>query len=110
MKQVKMNAYQTEGYAITVELEVDSLNDYAKNFLHIFNNVRESKELLNIKNYYGSNDVTVYCELESKDAAMKYLKTFGEIKDCEKVLMYQMEEPDYDLDEYYDVVAIPSFE
>lgn len=105
-----MNAYQTEGYAITVELEVDSLNDYAKNFLHIFNNVRESKELLNIKNYYGSNDVTVYCELESKDAAMKYLKSFGEIKDCEKVLMYQMEEPDYDLDEYDDVVVIPSFE
>lgn len=109
MKQVKTDVYELEGYAITVSVE-GNIEEYAKNFLHIFNNVRESKELVKVKNYYGSNDVTVYCELDSKDALIKYLGNFGEIKGCEKVLMYQMEEPDYDFDKYYDAVIIPTFD
>ena len=109
MKEIKANVYELEGYAVTVEIE-GSLKEYAENFLHIFNNVRESKELLKVKNYYGSNDVTVYCELDSKDALVKYLKMFGEIKGCEKVLMYQMEEPEYDFEKYDDAIVIPDFE
>ena len=109
MKQIKMNVYEFDGYAVTVEIE-GNVKEYAESFLHIFNNVRESKELLKVKNYYGSNDVTVYCELDSKDALTKYLKMFGKIKSCEKVLMYQMEEPDYDLDKYDNVVVVPDFE
>lgn len=109
MKQVKTNVYELEGYAVTVEIE-GNIKEYAESFLHIFNNVRESSELIKVKNYYGSNDVTVYCELEAKDKLTKYLRAFGEIKGCEKVLMYQMEEPDYDIDKYYDAVIIPEFD
>jgi len=109
MKQVETKVYEVEGYAITVNVEGD-VKEYAENFLHIFNNVRESSELIKVKNYYGSNDVTVYCELDAKDALIKYLKAFGEIQRCEKVLMYQMEEPDYDIDRYYDAVIIPEFD
>ena len=109
MKQIKTNVYEMEGYAVTVNVE-GNVEEYAKNFLHIFNNVRESRELIKVKNYYDSNDVTVYCELDSKDALIKYLKMFGEIKGCEKVLMYQMEEPDYDLDKYYDAIIAPEFD
>ena len=109
MREIKVNAYEMEGYAVTVEVE-GSFEEYATNFLHIFNNVRENKELLKIKNYYGNNDVTVYCELDFKDALIKYLKMFGEIKSCEKVLMYQMEEPDYDFDKYYDAIVVPTFD
>ena len=105
MKELKLNANETEGYAITVEVEGD-VKEYAESFLHIFNNVRESQELLKVKNYYGSNDVTVYCELEAKDKLVKYLKAFGKIKECEKVLVYQVEEPEYDIDKYYDVVIV----
>lgn len=108
MKEVKINTYATEGYAVTVEVEGD-VKEYAESFLHIFNNVREAKELLKVKNYYDSNDVTVYCELEAKDGLVKYLKAFGKIKDCEKVIVYQVEEPEYDIDEYYDVVVVPEF-
>lgn len=105
MKEVKVNANVTEGYAVTVEVE-GNVREYAESFLHIFNNVREAKELLNVKNYYGSNDVTVYCELEAKESLVDYLKAFGKIKGCEKVIVYSVEEPDYDLDEYYDVVIV----
>ena len=108
MKEIKVNAYATEGYAVTVEVEGD-VKEYAKSFLHIFNNVRESKELLKVKNYYGSNDVTVYCELEAKEGLVKYLKAFGKIKDCEKVMVCGVEEPEYDIDEYIDVIIVPDF-
>lgn len=105
MKEIKANVCELEGYAITVEIE-GNIVEYAESFLHIFNNVRESKELFKVKNYYDSNDVTVYCELDSKDALTKYLKAFGKIKDCQKVLVYQMEEPDYDFDKYNDAIVI----
>lgn len=109
MKEIKANVYETEGYAVTVDVEGD-IEGYAKSFLHIFNNVRESKELFKVKNYYDSNEVTVYCELDSKDALIKYLKAFGEIKGCERVLLYQLTEPEYDLDKYYDAIVVPDFE
>lgn len=109
MKEFKASVLEMEGYAITVNIEGD-VDEYAKSFLHIFNNVRESSELIKVKNYYGSNDVTVYCELEAKDSLIKYLKAFGEIQTCEKVLMYQIEEPNYDIDKYYDAVIIPDFD
>ena len=109
MKQAAVRVYELEGYAITVDVEGD-IKEYAESFLHIFNNVRESKELLRVENHYGSNDVTVYCELDSKDALIKYLKMFGKITECEKVLMYQMEEPEYDIDKYNNAVVIPKFD
>jgi hypothetical protein len=108
MKDIKINAYATEGYAVTVEVE-GNVKEYAESFLHIFNNVRESKELLKVRNYYDSNDATVYCELEAKDDLVKYLKAFGKIKECEKVLVYATEEPEYDIEKYYDVIIVPDF-
>lgn len=109
MKQVETKVCQSEGYAVTVEIE-GNVTEYAESFLHIFNNVRQASELIKVKNYYGSNDVTVYCELEAKDDLTKYLKAFGKIKSCEKVLLLQMEEPDYDIDKYYDAVIVPEFD
>lgn len=109
MRELKLNAVETEGCAVTVEIEGNVI-EYAESFLHIFNNVRASKELLKIKNYYGSNDVTVYCELEFKEALIKYLKAFGKIKGCEMVLLYQLEEPEYDFDKYDDTVLVPDFD
>ena len=109
MKQVKATVYELEGYAITVDVE-GNIEEYAKNFLHIFNNVRENKELLKVKNHYDSNHVTVYCEEESKEMTIKYLKMFGEIVSCERALLYQLEEPDYDFDKYDDAIIIPEFE
>ena len=109
MRELKMNVFETEGYAVTVEIEGD-VKEYAESFLHIFNNVRESKELLKVKNYYGSNDVTVYCEAEHREALIKYLKAFGEIKGYARVLMYQLEEPDYNINKYDDAIVVPNFD
>lgn len=109
MKQVEVNVFETEGYAVTVEIEGNA-KEYGESFLHIFNNVRANDELIKVKNYYGSNEVTVYCELEAKDKLVKYLSAFGKIKGCEKVLLLQMEEPEYDIDKYYDAIIVPEFD
>lgn len=109
MRELKANIFETEGYAVTVEIE-GNVKEYAESFLHIFNNVRASEELLKVKNYYDNNDVTVYCELDAKEKLVKYLKMFGKIKGCEKVLMYQMEEPEYDIDKYYEAIVVSDFE
>ena len=108
MRELNLNVVETVGYAVMVEVE-GNINEYAESFLHIFNNVRANEGLLKVKNHYNSNDVTVYCELDSKEALVKYLKMFGKIKSCEKVLMYQMEEPEYDFDKYDEAIVIPEF-
>lgn len=109
MKQQKLNVNEFEACAVTVEVE-GNVEEYAMNFLHIFNNVRENKELLKIKNHYDSNDVTVYCKSKFKDSLVKYLKMFGKIKNCKNVLVYELEEPYYDFDKYDEVVIATEFE
>lgn len=110
MKEIQVNVNQFEGLAVTVEVE-GNIDEYAKSFLHIFNNVRNSKELLKVENHYNNNDVTVYCMEETQESLIKYLKNFGEIKSIEKVLMYQLQDAyDYDFDKYEEAVVIPDFE
>ena len=109
MKQIKVNANEFEGYGITVTIE-GGLDTYAKSFLHIFNNVRESSELYKVENNYN-NDVTVYCKPEVKKRLIEYLENFGEIKRTEMVLMYQLtEDLDWDYEKYYEQVVVPYFE
>lgn len=110
MKQVKLNVNKFEGCAITVDVK-GGIEEYAKSFLHIFNNVRDSKKLFKVENHFN-NDVTVYCEPNYKDKVIKYLENFGEIKDCEKVLMYQIEDIDsgFDFDKYDEAVIVPYFD
>ena len=106
MKQRKLNVTEFEGCGVTVTIK-GGVEEYAKKFLAIFNNVRESRELLSVENSYD-NDVTVYCEPESKDELVKWLEQFGEVKSVEKMLMYQIDDlPDYDLDKYWGQVVVP---
>lgn len=109
MRELKMNVFETEGCAVTVEIE-GGLEEYAKNLLHILNNVREHKALKKMVNHYGSNDVTVYCTLDAKDETIKYLESFGHVKSYERVLMYQLEEPDYNINKYDDAVVVPDWD
>ena len=109
MKSIRANVSEFEGCAVTVDIK-GNVEEYAQSFLHIFNNVRESNELFKVRNYYDDNCVTVYCEPDSKDALKKYLKAFGKIKSCEKVVLYRMEEPEFDIDKYYDAVLVPDFD
>jgi hypothetical protein len=108
MKTVKLNVNKFDGLAITVDVK-GGVEEYAMSFLHIFNNVRENEKLFRVENYHN-NDVTVYCEEESKESLIKYLKNFGEIKSIEKMLMYQIEDTDeFPSNEYEGEVIVPYF-
>lgn len=106
MKEVRLFASGFEGYGVTVTIEGD-IEEYAKSFLAIYNNVRENRELLAITNHYN-NDVTVYCEEETRTALIEYLENYGKIKSVEKVMLYQVDKlPDYDIEKYEEAVLVP---
>lgn len=111
MKQKMLQANQFEGWAVTVDVEGNT-QEYAMALLHIFNNVRESRELLNVANSYD-NRITVYCREKSKDALVEYLENFGKITDCGKVLCWEIDGcwlPERDYDKYSDEIIVPYIE
>ena len=108
MSKVKLDATGVEGYAVTAKFS-DDLVTYAKDFLKVFNNVREYGELLGVRNYYSSNNVTVYCRVRDKDAVVDFLENFGDIVNCDKVLVYQVEEPAYDIEKYSNIFVSNKF-
>lgn len=108
-KQTKMLVNEFEGYGVTVTIE-GTIEEYAKKFLAIFNNVKEYNNLYYMENDYGNN-VTVYCSEDWKDRVSEWLSGFGTVKSCNKVMLYQIiSEPDYDLDTYDSAVVVPYFE
>ncbi len=105
-KMLRLNATEYEGFAIRVMLS-DNLNEYAKDFLAIFNNVKSDSRLLYMENHYN-NDVTVYCKPKDKEDVVEWLKGYGKIKDTNTVLVYEINDlPDYDFEKYYTQVVTP---
>ena len=97
---------QSTGYKITVKLYANDLEEYAKAFLAIFNNVRESKDLIEVTNSSYSHKVWITCKENVKNQAVSWLEQFGEIDEIDKVLLVGLEEVDvdYDFDEYEDLM------
>lgn len=88
-----------KGYKIGVEI----LDNYPLNFLHIFNNVRESEELVAITNNYA-NTVYVTGVEEVREELKHYLSQFGEIVFEEPVLIATLDDTLYYDTEYYSFV------
>lgn len=66
----------------------ENIEDYAKSFLAIYNNVKNDKDLLKMYNDYGNN-VYVVCEENVRDVAVQFLEQFGEVKSVDKVEVVQ---------------------
>lgn len=111
MKETMLRANKFDGWSVTVDVEGNT-QEYAMALLHIFNNVRESRLLLNVANSYD-NTITVYCRENSKDDLVEYLENFGKITSIKRVLCWEINEcwlPDRDYDKYYDEIIVPYFE
>lgn len=83
-------------------VRVTITENYANAFLAIFNNVKSDSDLYKVENDY-ENDVYVTCRAECAEQVEKWLSNFGEVKSVETVLMLFAEEPEYDIDKYYDI-------
>lgn len=105
MKKYTMETF--DAYEVRVDLS-DDINEYALDFLKIFNTVKSNRDdLIRVTNDYN-NGVYVVCTHESLEETKKYLSNFGEIKSVKKVLCMQMaEHPSYDYDEYEELVLAP---
>ena len=96
--------------AYRVEVKLPSpIDEYAKNFLAIYNNVREDNRLLKMYNNRG-NSVFVVVREDIKDDAVDWLEIFGEIVEVTEVKIITPLVPitctDSDFDEYLDDVEI----
>lgn len=99
--------HETKGaYRIEVELSAD-LDKYARDFLAIFNNVRNHEELYKVENLEGTCRVFVTCASHVKPETVRFLEQFGEVKDIEHVLYAEAQlDWDYDLPEEYDSLVV----
>lgn len=88
-KEIKLKAYRSEIEVLHLTLDVpsnkgkeDFLYSYEDVLLKVFNNKRENKDILEINNYFGSNEITIVINLthymednhSSKEEAIEHLK------------------------------------
>ena len=93
----------SKGFEVTVCIK-GTIEEYAKSFLHIFNNVKENDELVRVTNDY-KNNVSVVCYADSLEDTKNYLQQFGEIVDVSSALIVSFgEDIEYDYTKY-DVIA-----
>jgi hypothetical protein len=89
-----MKYEKREALRIKVELLGD-IDEYAKSFLAIYNNVKNDHDLLKMYNDYGNN-VYVVCEKNVENAAIEFLEQFGNIVSTENVEVVQPIGYDYE--------------
>ena len=88
-----------------VVVEVKGLDDYKDAWLTICNNVRVDRRLITVEND-SKNNIYVTCVSGEEEATMEWLSQFGEIKSCRDVIVYNVEEPDYDMDRFDDAKIV----
>ena len=86
---------------IKLSMNGGDVQQYALNFLAIYNNVKNDKDLLKVYNDYD-NGVYLICEEEITDAAVEFLKQFGTVTKVERI---EVVCPicDYDLPDDHDI-------
>ena len=82
-------AERTNGFTICINVH-GNVDEYAKNFLAIYNNAREYPDTIaHVENCYDNRVyVTVY--EKAKERAMEWLEQFGEIKSVEPCDIFEI--------------------
>ena len=92
-QEVKLISYRREAEILTLTMDVPYYDDpskrsicgtYESTLLKLFNNKRDNKEILEIRNYYGSNKITLIIDFtrymsdsnEDKDTSIEHLKNW----------------------------------
>lgn len=107
MRTKRLNASYTieDGVELVLTMDCKSTEEFAMNWLAIYNNARENKDtFLSCKLYYDS-DIMVLVRKEDELVMKEYLMNFGTVKtyDCKfREVDFDM---DYDYDTEYDIIA-----
>lgn len=99
---IKFDHETYNGYRIKVDMK-GTIEEYAINFLKIYNTVKSSPELKAVYNDYD-NGVYVVCEEDSKESVEEWLSNFGTIEYTRPVTIISpwLEYDSEDLDELGD--------
>ncbi len=93
------------GWEVTVKMNED-IQNYALDFLYIFNNVRNNEEMVSVTNYPGINIVSVVCYPDALEATKAYLSQFGKITDIDRALIVRCgDDLEYDYETYATAVC-----
>jgi hypothetical protein len=88
--------------ALRLKVELSrNIDEYARSFLAIYNNVKNDRDLLKMYNDYANN-VYVVCEKNVRNAAIEFLEQFGSVVSTEIVEVVQPIGCDYEYREDID--------
>lgn len=131
-QEIKLISYRREAEILTLTMDVPYYEDadkrsicgtYETTLLKLFNNKRENDEILEIRNYYGSNKITLVIDFTKymsssevdKDEAIKHLKDwFAGMHDIsrdditaslDKGYIYEVNEYDNDMEGIHNYVV-----
>ena len=131
-QEVKLKAYRREVEILSLTMDVPYYDDhdkrsicgtYESTLLKLFNNKRDNKEILDIRNYYNNNKITMVIDFttymsdsyESKEEAIEHLKNwFAGMHDIkrddivatlDKGYIYEVDELDNDMEGIYNYVV-----
>lgn len=89
--------------AIRIKVTLDGdIQQYAKSFLAIYNNVKSDPDLYKVYNDYH-NSLYLVCKPEIEAAAVKFLAQFGEVVSCVDVQLVQQQIAGFEYPEDIDV-------
>lgn len=102
---MKLSCQKRKALRFKVEI-VGNIDEYARSFLAIYNNVKNDQDLLKMYNDYDNN-VYVVCETHVRDAATDFLDQFGNIVTVEDVEIVQPIGYDYEYSDELDTEFLP---
>lgn len=79
-KEVMLKSYRKEIELLVLKVEIPDIKEYEDTLLRLFNNKREDRCILNIQNWYGSNDIAIYINLTEYDDGDNRQKSIEHLK------------------------------
>ena len=107
----RLKASRSLGFEVGVELSGD-LQQYALDFLHIFNNVKSDNDLIRVWNDYGKI-VYVVCRENAHSPLIEYLAQFGKIVHDDPVEIMTIGDGfmiEYDTNKFTDLILDPNID
>lgn len=90
MRTKKLNIEFEEAKVVNVDIDLHDLENYKDKFLALKNHERGTNEILDVRGFYGSNEVRVVFlieenqpEAEEVKACKEFAEQFGKITRCE---------------------------
>lgn len=90
MKTKKINIQLEEVKVVDIMLDLGELDNYMSKFLALKNHERNTKEILQVRGFDGSNSVNVVILIEEEEdeatqleRCKDYIEQFGKVEHCE---------------------------